>query len=141
MICDPDAGDDTEPKFVSYVDSAVDHSSLLSLEWRSAAACPRDNIPDKGDGDSDSDSDAPASSGGGFFHTLSVIFWFFVLALLAYFIVGALYNYQNYGARGADLIPHRDFWREVPSLAQDLGSHLFNNVRQTGSRGGYSSLG
>lgn len=134
MVCDTDAGNDEEPKFVSFEETGG--RATLELEWRSAAACKR----------SDSDPDPPAdggesSSGGGFFHTLGVIFWFVVIALLAYFVLGALYNYQNYGARGSDLIPHRDFWREVPALAQDLGSHLFNNVRQSSSRGGYSSLG
>ena len=134
MVCDPDAGNDAAPVFASFEDA--EGKATLELEWRSKAACKRD----------DSSSDAPSddgekSSGGGFFHTLGVIFWIVVFALLAYFVLGALYNYQNYGARGADLIPHRDFWREVPALAQDLGSHLFNNVRQSGSRGGYSSLG
>lgn len=132
MICDPDAGNDQEPTFKSYIES--NDEAKYELKWRSAAACKRDS-------DDDSTPDGDKSSGGGFFHTLGVIFWFIVFAFLAYFVLGALYNYHNYGARGSDLIPHRDFWREVPALAQDLGSHLFNNVRQSSSRGGYSSLG
>lgn len=135
MICDPDAGNDNGPTFSSYGENGG--KATLELEWKSAAACKRDaDSPD-----APSDGEGEKSSGGGFFHTLGVIFWIVVFGLLAYFVLGALYNYQNYGARGADLIPHRDFWREVPALAQDLGSHLFNNVRQSGSRGGYSSLG
>ncbi|EJT52708.1 hypothetical protein A1Q1_02758 [Trichosporon asahii var. asahii CBS 2479] len=138
MICDPDAGNDAAPIFGYFGEG--DGKATLELAWRSKAACKRDESAPDAPSDGD-DGDGEKSSGGGFFHTLGVIFWIVVFALLAYFVLGALYNYQNYGARGADLIPHRDFWREVPALAQDLGSHLFNNVRQSGSRGGYSSLG
>lgn len=137
MVCDPDAGNDAAPVFGYFGES--DGKATLELAWRSKAACKRDDSSP--DAPSDGDDGEKSSSGGGFFHTLGVIFWIVVFALLAHFVLGALYNYQNYGARGADLIPHRDFWREVPALAQDLGSHLFNNVRQSGSRGGYSSLG
>lgn len=141
MICAPDAGNDEAPIISSFEESAG--RATLGLTWRSAAACKRDGSkPPADDGGGADDGDGSGGGGGGgFFHTLGVIFWVVVILFLAYFVLGALYNYQNYGARGSDLIPHRDFWREVPALAQDLGSHLFNNVRQSGSRGGYSSLG
>lgn len=89
-----------------------------------------------------------------------------VLGLLAYFIIGKsyrssnndletgqerkrlrqpgiAYNRNQYSATGWDMLPHRDFWREVPTLARDLVGHVFTNVRNSGpgGRGGYSSLG
>lgn len=81
------------------------------------------------------------------------------LAVIGYFGLGAYYNYNNYGSTGWDLIPyvfgvlslkapltpliprHRDFWREVPYLVEDLVSYMFSNVRSGGgSRGGYVSV-
>jgi hypothetical protein len=56
-------------------------------------------------------------------------------------ITGIFYNHQQYSARGWDLVPHRDFWREFPSLVRDLVGHVFSNVRGGGSRGGYNTLG
>lgn len=46
------------------------------------------------------------------------------------------------GASGWDLVPHRDFWRDVPYLAKDVVSHLFSSVRgnQRSTRGGYVSV-
>lgn len=54
---------------------------------------------------------------------------------------GMFYNHQQYSARGWDLVPHRDFWRELPTLGSDLVHHVSTNVRGGGSRGGYNSLG
>ena len=64
------------------------------------------------------------------------------------------YNHQQYSAKGWDLVPHRDFWREFPILISDLFRHIFSGIRGVGgggggggsggggsSRGGYSSLG
>ncbi|KAG2187673.1 hypothetical protein INT44_005363, partial [Umbelopsis vinacea] len=45
------------------------------------------------------------------------IFFLIVGILVAlYFIGGAFYNYKQYNARGLDLIPHRDFWLDLPYL-------------------------
>lgn len=54
---------------------------------------------------------------------------------------GMFYNHQQYSARGWDLVPHRDFWRELPTLGSDLVHHISSNVKGGGSRGGYNSLG
>lgn len=62
---------------------------------------------------------------------------------------GIAYNHNNYSAKGWDLVPHRDFWREVPTLFSDLTNHLMSGIRGHrgggggaggGGRGGYSSL-
>jgi cation-dependent mannose-6-phosphate receptor len=36
-----------------------------------------------------------------------------------YLAVGAAYKYKQHGARGADMVPNIDFWRELPSLMKD----------------------
>lgn len=90
-----------------------------------------------------------------------MIFWLGFVGLVLYFVLGEsmqlgnmatkitgiAYNHNNYSAKGWDLIPHRDFWREVPALASDLWSHLMSGIRGrggggggSGGRGGYSSL-
>ena len=58
-------------------------------------------------------------------------------------VAGIFYNHQQYSAKGWDLIPHRDFWREIPTLISDLFGHIYGGLRGAGgpSRGGYSSLG
>jgi hypothetical protein len=143
----------TDPVLESHTDG------VLKVTWSTEAACAKgeDKPPAGGDGDGDKDSDgdkdkdsdkdkdkpaedAPAA-GWGFFSAISFLFWTGVFILLAYFVIGIVYNHQTYSARGWDLVPHRDFWRELPSLARDLGSHLASNVRQSTGRGGYSSLG
>ncbi|WVR09557.1 hypothetical protein IAU60_006626 [Kwoniella sp. DSM 27419] len=130
LLCDPSA-ENTEPEFASYT------SGLVSLEWTTKEACPRDQSP------SPPGSPAPDSSSGlGFWGFIKFVFWLCVVGLIAYFAIGMFYNHQQYSARGWDLVPHRDFWREVPVLVKDLFSHLVAGFRgQGGGRGGYSSLG
>nr|GAT56365.1 predicted protein [Mycena chlorophos] len=79
------------------------------------------------------------SSGG-----LSSVGWFLLLLVLAfatYMGLGAYSNYTQYGASGLDLLPHRDFWMEVPWMLRDVVSHLCSSVRPRRShRGGYSAV-
>ena len=80
----------------------------------------------------------------GFWGFIKLVFWLAVTGLILYFAIGIFYNHQQYSAKGWDLIPHRDFWREFPVLVQDLGAHVLAGVRGQsggGGRGGYSSLG
>ncbi|KAH9895092.1 autophagy-related protein 27 [Cubamyces lactineus] len=116
----------------------------LRLEWSAPAGCefgsPSDDEekPDKGgEGDGGSGSDKEESVGSG----LGYFFLIFFLAFVAYFGLGAYYNYSTYGASGADLIPHRDFWREVPYMLRDVVSHLCSAFRpRHSSRGGYIAV-
>ncbi|CAG8605817.1 8192_t:CDS:2, partial [Diversispora eburnea] len=62
---------------------------------------------------------------------------FIVLAL--YLIIGTIYNYQVYRSQGWDLLPNRDFWRDVPYMASDLTKNLYNTVRG-GGNSGYSRV-
>ncbi|KAL1467088.1 hypothetical protein MTO96_005945 [Rhipicephalus appendiculatus] len=59
-------------------------------------------------------SSSPATSSGGL-STGSVLLILFFVALLIYFVGGVLVN-RNNGAQGVEMIPHLQFWKELPSL-------------------------
>ncbi|KAJ7072307.1 autophagy-related protein 27-domain-containing protein [Mycena amicta] len=86
--------------------------------------------------DKKSPEDSRPHSGG-----LSSIGWFLLLLVLGfatYMGLGAYYQYSTYGAQGLDLIPHRDFWTELPVLLRDV---LCTAVRpRRSSRGGYIAV-
>jgi len=124
------------PKFVSY------DGQRVNVEWTTPDACPLS------DGDGDKPEDSKPGGGGNenptSGHVGSGIGWFFLMllsALAAYFAIGAYYNYSTYGARGLDLIPHRDFWQEMPYMLRDVVSHLCSNVgARRASRSGYIAV-
>ncbi|KAF9241603.1 autophagy-related protein 27 [Melanogaster broomeanus] len=130
----------SEPQFSSYENGQV------LVEWSSPAGCgstetpppPNEDESKGGSGGEDKGGQTPmqgVGSGLGFF------FLMLLLAFASYFALGAYYNYSTYGARGLDLIPHRDFWREVPYMLQDVVAHLCSNVRmRRSSRGGYIAV-
>ncbi|KAK5660659.1 hypothetical protein OQA88_12023 [Cercophora sp. LCS_1] len=100
----------------------------LFLAWHTKYAC-----------ESVADEKPPVSesSGWGFFT------WFIVLvflAIAAYLIFGSWLNYNRYGARGLDLLPHADTLRDVPYLLKDWTRRVLNTVQSSGSRGGYSAV-
>ncbi|KAK7053303.1 type II membrane protein [Paramarasmius palmivorus] len=122
-----------ELKFLGY------DGSQLQLEWTHPAGC---STQDDGDGDKGDGGDDAGNSGESVGSGLGFFFGMLILALVAYLGLGAYYNYTTYGASGMDLIPHRDFWREVPYMLKDVVSHLCSTVRprRTSSRGGYISV-
>jgi hypothetical protein len=133
LFCDPDKI--STPEFVAY------DGTRLDVAWHAPAACALAPPPkEDNDGDKKGDEPAPPETGS----VGSGIGWFFLvilLALLAYFGLGAYYNYSTYGASGIDLIPHRDFWREVPYMLGDVISHLCSSGRpRRASRGGYIAV-
>ncbi|KAF2828206.1 hypothetical protein CC86DRAFT_465942 [Ophiobolus disseminans] len=106
-------------------DEGKDHEvGTLRLEWRTKYAC----------------EDAPPVDGGshwGFFG------WFFIilfLAIAAYLIFGSWLNYNRYGARGWDLLPHGDTIRDIPYIAKDFARKVAGTVQGGGSRGGYAAV-
>ncbi|KAL4997810.1 putative autophagy protein Atg27 [Aspergillus recurvatus] len=128
-------GDDKEPfydgsdpdrslQFKSF-GKADDDTYVLSLSWKTRYACDH-SIDDRG-----------SSSHWGFFTWLIVIFF---LCAAAYLIFGSWLNYNRYGARGWDLLPHGDTLRDVPYLFQDWLRRVVNTFQGTGSRGGYSAV-
>ncbi|KAF4589792.1 Autophagy-like protein 27 [Ophiocordyceps camponoti-floridani] len=105
-------------------------ADVLRLTWHTKFAC------EKRDG-GDKDGGGSSSSHWGFFT------WFVVLVFLgiaAYLIFGSWLNYNRYGARGWDLLPHGDAIREIPYLMKDWTRRVLNTVQGTGSRGGYSAV-
>ncbi|KAG7449502.1 uncharacterized protein BT62DRAFT_587764 [Guyanagaster necrorhizus] len=131
LLCDPDASN-SDPTIMSY------DGAELRLEWHTPAGCSFGE--DNSGGGSGGPSDGPAEESVG-----SGLGWFFLvllLAFLAYFGLGAYYNYTTYGASGKDLIPHRDFWQEVPYMLSDVASHLCSSVRprRSSGRGGYIAV-
>ncbi|OJI97060.1 hypothetical protein ASPVEDRAFT_119560 [Aspergillus versicolor CBS 583.65] len=105
---------------------ADDDTYVLNLNWRTRYAC--DNyLEERGS----------SSSHWGFFTWLIVIFF---LCAAAYLIFGSWLNYNRYGARGWDLLPHGDTIRDVPYLFQDWLRRVVNTFQGSGSRGGYSAV-
>lgn len=124
----PDLDEYKNLKFLSYKrEGDID---VLRLRWKTKFACEgaRDN-PDPEDEDK--------SSGWGFFT------WFIIVVFLlaaAYIIFGSWLNYNRYGARGWDLIPHGDTIRDIPYIIKDFGSNVADRVKGGDSRGGYSAV-
>ncbi|KIY02461.1 uncharacterized protein Z520_02600 [Fonsecaea multimorphosa CBS 102226] len=115
-------------EFVSYGQvEGKDKVEVLRLNWRTKYAC-----EDYADSD-----EATRKSGWGFFT------WFILIAFLgiaAYLIFGSWLNYNRYGARGWDLLPHGDTIRDIPYLFKDWSRKVIDTVSGGGSRGGYSAV-
>ncbi|KAI0431384.1 autophagy-related protein 27 [Xylaria sp. FL1042] len=110
---------------------------VLHLTWSSKYACEskRDDGEDGGN-DQDGDVQKPGSHWGAFTWIVILVF----LGTAAYLIFGSWLNYNRYGARGWDLLPHGDTIREVPYLLKDWARRVLNTVQGSGSRGGYSAV-
>ncbi|KAH9916931.1 autophagy-related protein 27, partial [Amylocystis lapponica] len=133
LLCAAEASD---PQFSSY------DGKQLSVEWSAPAGCQSSGEPGPDNGEKPADD---IEDGGGSESVGSGVGYFFLLlciVVVGYFALGAYYNYSTYGASGLDLIPHRDFWREVPYMLRDVVSHLCSAVRprQSASRGGYIAV-
>ncbi|KAG8888213.1 hypothetical protein FRB98_008153 [Tulasnella sp. 332] len=132
LLCD--SSNEFEPKFLSY---SKEESSMF-VEWTTLSACSNESEDQK-----EPNGTPPAEPGGSHASSSGGMRWFFILLILgivAYFGLGAYSNYANYGSRGWDLIPHRDFWRDVPYLVKDLVTHIMGSIQGGGSRSGYVSV-
>jgi len=119
---------DPSLKVVSYkVENPTKDKQIktLRLEWRTKHACVN------------SDGDNTSSSHWGFF-TWFIVILFMVIA--AYLIFGSWLNYNRYGARGWDLLPHGDTIRDIPYLLKDFARRIRDSLQSGGSRGGYSAV-
>lgn len=136
LLCDTK---DSEPTFSSY------NGQILEVEWSHTAGCglgsapdaPPEKSPSGGTEDPGNDERTHTVGSG-----VGLFFLLLIIALVGYFALGAYYNYSTYGASGIDLIPHRDFWREVPYMIRDVVSHLCSTVRprRSSNRGGYIAV-
>lgn len=145
LVCDPKADADSHPTARSY-DRA---DGKLKLRWPTKFACSSASnkpgnaggSPSKGDDDDDKNSGNTGSSssdGWGFF---SWLFFFAFVGFAAYMGVGMYNNYNNYGASGWDLVPHKDFWRESPYIARDAATHIWQTVSGNRGGGGFGGAG
>ncbi|KAG0342785.1 hypothetical protein BG004_005590 [Podila humilis] len=116
FICDKSVTDiNAVPTFVSHIDG------VASFTWKTEHACPYHTA-------------LPVASGmSGFGIFMTVLFVFAAI----YVVLGAAYNHQVYGAKGLDLLPNLDFWRDFPGLVVDVVRHVWDSVtgRATSSRG------
>ncbi|KAF9919904.1 hypothetical protein FBU30_010379 [Linnemannia zychae] len=119
FICDTTATDENiSPTFTGY------QNGVASFSWKTKSACAvQRQLPVK-------------ESMSGFSVFLTVLLSFG----LVYLVLGAIYNHQVYGAKGLDLIPHRDFWRDFPSLVVDVVHHIWDSVTGRSRGGGYVSV-
>lgn len=144
-----EADDDKTPslQFIKY-DETTDLDTLR-LRWYTKDAC------------EDAKSEKDAQGGHWGFFTWFVIMYVLILMSIishishisvlttscsaflstaAYLIFGSWLNYNRYGARGWDLLPHGDAIRDVPYLVKDWTRRVVNSVQGGGSRGGYAAV-
>ncbi|GAB7353983.1 hypothetical protein MBLNU459_g4578t1 [Dothideomycetes sp. NU459] len=101
---------------------------VLRLNWKTKYAC---------EGQTDHKPSTPKSSHWGFFTWFLIIIFMLVAA---YLIFGSWLNYNRYGARGWDLLPHGDTIRDLPYLVKDWAKSIVGAVQGHGARGGYSAV-
>lgn len=132
----PDPDEYKNLKFLSY--KMEGDNEVLRLRWKTKFACEgAASNPPKG-GDSDDDKPKKDSSAGWGFFTWFIIILFLLAA--SYIIFGSWLNYNRYGARGWDLIPHGDTIRDIPYIVKDFGGNLADKLKGGGERGGYSAV-
>ncbi|KAE9370046.1 hypothetical protein N431DRAFT_378114 [Stipitochalara longipes BDJ] len=113
-------------QFVSYDTSGKDED-VLNLLWKTRHACEATKR----------EEDEAKKNHWGFFT------WFIIIAFLStatYLIFGSWLNYNRYGARGWDLLPHGDTIRDVPYLLKDWMRRVLNTLSGPGTRGGYAAV-
>ncbi|ORY13418.1 autophagy-related protein 27 [Clohesyomyces aquaticus] len=118
---------DADLRFCGYREEDIKKdqtAAVLRLEWRTKYACE----------DAEDDS---VSSHWGFFTWFIIILF---MATAAYLIFGSWLNYNRYGARGWDLLPHGDTIRDLPYIFKDWARRVAGAVSGPGSRGGYSAV-
>ncbi|PHH90019.1 hypothetical protein CDD83_4703 [Cordyceps sp. RAO-2017] len=115
-------------------------ADVLRLTWHTKFACETQSGGGGGGGDGGdggNKGDGNSSRHWGFFTWFVLVLF---LGIAAYLIFGSWLNYNRYGARGWDLVPHGDMIRDVPYLMKDWVRRVLNTVQGTGSRGGYSAV-
>jgi len=108
--------------------------STVELDWKIKTACGQKSDivspPPKTGGDEQT------SEGMSKWKIFLIIFF---VGLGLYFGVGAFYNSRTYNARGWDLLPHSDFWRDLPYLIKDFVMTVYNSFSSR-RHGGYMSV-
>jgi len=117
FICDRSVTDAKQGLALDKYDNDV-----ARFTWKSVYACASKEV------------ELPTAEGMSGFRVFLTVFG--VLGFI-YIVAGAAYNYKMYGARGLDLLPNLDFWRDFPSLVSDVVRSVWDSVtgRATSSRG------
>ncbi|RMZ75456.1 hypothetical protein DV738_g5472, partial [Chaetothyriales sp. CBS 135597] len=118
-------GDLTFVSFEAEGDESGKAYWTLRLNWKTKYVCEH------------YDDDSDKSKGWGFFTWFILILF---LGIASYLIFGSWLNYNRYGARGWDLVPHGDTIRDIPYLVKDWGRKVVDTVTGPGSRGGYAAV-
>ncbi|KAM0714009.1 hypothetical protein Q7P37_010973 [Cladosporium fusiforme] len=126
----PDLDKGKSMEFLSFKPEGEEKTKVLRLRWKTKYACENAEAPPA----------APKKSNSWGFFT-----WFLIIVFLlaaSYIIFGSWLNYNRYGARGWDLIPHGDTIRDLPYIVKDFGSSVAGRIQVGGgdSRGGYSAV-
>lgn len=117
-----DKKEDKSLRFVSYSDN------VLKLQWRTKQACEQA----EGGGE-----DGSGGAHWGFFT------WFVIIIFMgtaAYLIFYSWFNYNHYGMRGWDILPHADALKDVPYLVKEFVRKVTQTLQGSGSRAGYSAV-
>lgn len=137
--CDPNAAKNAKPIMKKY----DREEGKLKLAWTSPFACTThmggagDNDSNRDDqgGDRDGNNNNNNKGGWGFF---SWFFFFLIVGGIIYFAAGL---WRNYNEHGVIELPNKDFWREAPYIAKDMGKHIYSTVSGQGSsRGAYEPV-
>lgn len=123
----PDIPDQDKGKSLQFKSYKKEGDNMVvRMQWKTKFAC--EGMADKGG----------SSSGGWGFFTWFIIILFLLAA--AYIIFGSWLNYNRYGARGWDLIPHGDTIRDIPYIVKDWGTGMADRLKGGDTRGGYSAV-
>ncbi|KAK5107523.1 hypothetical protein LTR62_001053 [Meristemomyces frigidus] len=132
----PDLDKGKSLQFISYKSEGSDPATeVLRLTWKTKYAC--ENAADLPPSDGEDPKKKKSSGGWGFFTWFIIVFF---LLVASYIIFGSWLNYNRYGARGWDLIPHGDALRDLPYVAKEWVGGLVERVKGGGARGGYSAV-
>lgn len=137
LRCSPAAAKDSKPRMKKY----DGEDGELKLVWDTPHACAVTmGNPGEGDGNNRGGNGKPPkdvdnSKQWGFFS------WFFFLVVLGGIVYIAVGLWRNYNEYGVIELPNRDFWREAPYIAKDVGKHIYSTVSgQASSRAGYDPI-
>lgn len=75
-----------------------------------------------------SDPGEPTAGGLSIGSILCIIFF---CSTFLYIAIGMGIKYKKYDARGVDMIPNIDFWRELPGLMKDGFNFIVSKVKRT----------
>jgi hypothetical protein len=145
LTCDPSGGANLSPKMSQVnVNGASSDTLNFDFSFKTGAVCgaanptpqpagPNPNTPSPpGPQGNPPPSEEPPCGGGCAF-------------LIIFFVGGAVYvagtvafYYVREGKRGAELVPHKEFWKDLPFLVRDGAVFLFTKIKGlvTGGGGG-----